>query len=60
VVVEESPCIKTLEQDFLLAAWETPLNVPMLLGDNPLQSKEKKNCFLKYALLLFLFKLSTL
>jgi hypothetical protein len=37
--------IKTLEQDFLVSGLrETPLNVPMLLGDNPLQSK-RKNCF---------------
>jgi hypothetical protein len=31
----------------------------MLLGDNPLQ-QEKEKIVLKYALLLFLFKLSTL
>jgi hypothetical protein len=36
-----------------LAACETPLNVPMLLGDNPIAKQEKKKLFLKYALLFF-------
>jgi hypothetical protein len=36
--------IKTLSRISWLAACETPLNVPMLLGD-PLQTREEKKLF---------------
>jgi hypothetical protein len=58
VVERESPCILKPLRISWLAALETPLNVPMLLGDNPIAKQEKEKIVLKY--FLFLFKLSTL